>query len=267
MKLRWPVAVLFSDWPLIAQLAKREIAVRYRGSIGGTLWALVNPLLLLALYAFVFSTIFKMKWGAQSESKLQFAIAVFAGLIVHGLFAECVARAPGIVLANANFVKKVVFPLEVLPWVTVLAALFQAGVNLLVLTAFVAFDAHGLGGAVVFLPLVMLPLVLFTVGTCWFLAALGVFLRDIGQTVGFATTLLLFLSPVFYPLGAVPPDFRLLVEWNFLTPIIESLRAVMILGRAPDWGLWLALAVLSYLVAGAGLYWFQRSRPGFADVV
>jgi lipopolysaccharide transport system permease protein len=259
--------VLWRHWRLISQLTRREIAGRYRGSAIGVLWAVLNPLLLLALYTFVFSAIFKMKWGAQIDSQSQFAIVVFAGLIVHGVFADCVNRAPGLVIANANYVKKVVFPLEVLPWVTVLAALFHAGINLIVLLAFILVEIRQIASSVVLVPLILLPLVLFTVGTSWFLASLGVFLRDIGQTIGFVTTLLLFLSPVFYPLSAVPSEYRSIVEWNFLTPMIEQLRAVAVFGRPPDWPQWALLLVTGYAVASGGLYWFQRSRPGFADVV
>ena len=252
---------------LISQLARREIASRYRGSMLGIAWALLNPLFLLGVYTLVFSAVFKMRWSAGVDSTADFAVIIFAGMIIHGFFAECASRAPGLVLANPNYVKKVVFPLETLVWPTVLAALFQLGVSFLVLLAFLAFRAHAIPLTAFFAPVVVVPLVLVTLGVCWFVAAIGVYLRDIGQTIGLIVTLLLFLSPVFYPLSAVPADFRPLVQANFLTFIIDQFRAVTIEGAWPDWiglGLYTAAALV---VAWAGLYWFARSRKGFADVM
>jgi len=252
---------------LISQLARREIASRYRGSMLGIAWALLNPLFLLGVYTLVFSAVFKMRWSASVDSTADFAVIIFAGMIIHGFFAECASRAPGLVLANPNYVKKVVFPLETLVWPTVLAALFQLGVSFLVLLAFLAFRTHAIPLTALLAPVVVVPLVLVTLGVCWFVAAIGVYLRDIGQTIGLIVTLLLFLSPVFYPLSAVPADFRPLVQANFLTFIIDQFRAVTIEGAWPDWvglGLYTAAALV---VAWAGLYWFARSRKGFADVM
>lgn len=252
---------------LVFHLTRREIVGRYRGSTFGLLWSLFNPLLLLALYTFVFSTIFRMKWGVGTAGRAEFAIAVFAGMIVHGLFAESANRAPGTIVSNPNYVKKVVFPLEILPWVGTLASLFHTGVSTLVLGAFILVETGHLHATALLAPVVLLPLVLITVGTCWFLASLGVFVRDIGQVIGLATTVLLFLSPVFYPVEAVPPEFRAVVEWNFLTPVIDDFRRVMIEGRAPDWPRWATLCAVGLVVAWAGLRWFERSKKGFADVL
>ena len=252
---------------LISQLAKREIVGRYRGSMLGILWSLFNPLFLLAVYTFVFGTVFRMKWGAAAENTAQFAIVVFAGMIVHGFFAECAGRAPGLILENANYVKRVVFPLEVLPYVTVLAALFHTGVSVLVLLAFILIETESLHWTVLLLPVVLLPLAILTVGLCWFLASIGVYLRDVGQTIGLVTTLLLFLAPVFYPIQAVPAEYRNLIYLNFLTFIIEQVREVAIYGHVPDWWGLLLYSMLAVVVAQLGLAWFQRSRQGFADVL
>ena len=268
--LSWPYAPVTLLWQhrrLIFQLAKRDVIGRYRGSRMGLLWSVLQPLLLLALYTFVFGTIFNMRWGGPIETSGGFATVLFAGLIIHGFFAECVTRAPGLVLANTNYVKRVVFPLEVLPWVALLGTLFHTAVNCVVLVVFVASATHGVPWTLMLAPLVLLPLVLFTVGATWFLAALGVYLRDVGQTIGLLVTLLLFLSPVFYPLSAVPARYRAVVEWNFLTPAIEQFRAVTIFGGTPEWTQWLLMVVAGWIVAAAGLYWFQRSRRGFADVL
>ncbi|MEP7206508.1 MAG: ABC transporter permease [Casimicrobiaceae bacterium] len=267
LSLLAPFRLLVTQWHLIAQLTRREIASRYRGSRFGMLWSILNPLLLLGVYTFVFSTVFRMRWGPQGDGTAAFAMMVFAGLVVHGLFAECANRAPGLVVAHANYVKKVVFPLEVLPWVTVLAALFHTGISLLVLVIFIVVSGRAVPITVLTVPLIFLPLVLFTVGATWFLSAVGVYLRDIGQTIGLVTTLLLFMSPVFYPLEAVPPQYRSIIQWNFLTPIISDLRAAALAGNMPDWPRWLGMMLAGALVAAAGLYWFRRSRRGFSDVL
>ncbi len=262
-----PLVQLARHRRLVFHLTRREIAGRYRGSTFGLLWSLFNPLLLLALYTFVFSTIFRMKWGAGPANRAEFAIVVFAGMIVHGLFAETANRAPGLIVANANYVKRVVFPLEILPWVATLAALFHTTVSTLVLAAFILVENGALPPTALLAPVVLLPLVLITAGACWALAALGVFFRDVGQTIGLVTTVLLFLSPVFYPPAAVPPEFRALVEWNFLTPVMEAFRSVLYYGRAPDWLAWLYLMAAGLVVAWLGLRAFEHSRKGFADVI
>lgn len=262
-----PLTMLSREGRLIMQLTRREIASRYRGSMLGILWSLLNPLFLLGVYTFVFGGVFRMKWRPGMESTADFAAIVFAGMIVHGFFAECAGRAPALVIANPNYVKKVVFPLATLVWPTVLAALFQLGVSFVVLLAFLAFGSVGLHPTLLLAPLVIAPLVLVTLGACWFIASVGVYLRDIGQTIGLVITLLLFLSPVFYPLSAVPAPFRPLVEANFLTFIIEEFRAVVIEGAWPNWSGLALYALGGVAVAWAGLYWFVRSRKGFADVM
>jgi len=262
-----PLTMLWSQRRLIWQLAKRDVASRYRGQVFGILWSLFNPLFLLAVYTFVFSAVFKMRWGPNTDSKTQFAIFVFAGMVVHGFFAECAGKAPGLILANANYVKRVVFPLEVLVWVVVLASLFHAVVSLFVLLAFILLETGRLPWTALFAPLVFLPLVILTAGIAWFLASIGVFLRDVGQTIGLITTLLLFLSPVFYPITAVPAEYQPFIYINFLTFIIEQLRAVVVLGKAPDWYGLAVYVCVAMVIAWLGLEWFRRSRRGFADVL
>jgi lipopolysaccharide transport system permease protein len=264
---RSPLQVLTRNRRLVLELTRRDIAVRYRGSRLSLLWPVLQPLLLLALYTFVFGTIFRMKWGGPVANGPHFATILFVGLIAHTFLAECLNRAPGLVLAHAAYVKKVVFPLAVLPWMAVLSALFHAGMNMVVLLAFVLFGTGGIPWTALLLPLVWLPLLLVTLGLTWGLAALGVYLRDIGQTIGLVTTLLLFLSPVFYPVDAVPAAFRWIVELNFLTPVIVELREILLLGTVPDPMQWLLLLAIGWLTAIVGLYGFERARPGFADVV
>lgn len=252
---------------LIKALIKREVVGRYQGSVMGLLWSLLNPLFMLGVYTFVFSVVFKARWGGGSGSKTEFALVLFAGLIVFNLFAECVTRAPGLIIAHANYVKKVVFPLEILPVVSLGAAFFHAAVSLLVwLTFYVAFMGWP-HATLLLLPLVFAPLMLMTLGVSWALASLGVYLRDVGQLIGLVITVLMFLSPIFYPLSALPADYQPLLALNPLAPAIEWTRAVLYWGQAPDWRMLAIYWLLTALVACGGYAWFQKTRKGFADVL
>src|SRR6266446_3610337 len=215
-------ASLWDNRELIMQLTRREVLTRYRGSILGLAWSFFNPLLMLVVYTFVFSVIFKARWGPNEESTADFAIVVFVGMIIHGLFAECVNRAPGLILANVNYVKKVVFPLEILPWVAAGSALFHSAVSITVLLAAQVIFQHELAWTVVFLPIVLVPLLFGTMGFAWFLSSIGVYVRDIGQTIGIFATASLFFSPVFYPVDALPENYRILLLLNPLTFVIED---------------------------------------------
>ncbi|MEA1922778.1 MAG: ABC transporter permease, partial [Pseudomonadota bacterium] len=180
---------------LITSLVHREIVGRYRGSVLGILWSFFNPVFMLAVYTFVFSIIFKARWSAGDESKAEFALVLFAGLIIFNLFAECINRAPTLILTHVNFVKKVVFPLEILPWIIFGAAFFHALVSFMVWLIFSFFVVGMPPGTIMFLPLLLVPLTFFVMGLSWLLASLGVFLRDIAQVVGIMTTTLMFLTP------------------------------------------------------------------------
>lgn len=259
---------LWLNRQLIVQMTKRDVAGRYKGSVMGLAWSFFNPVFMLVVYTFVFSEIFKARWGVGGEeSKTQFAVLLFVGLIVLGLVSEVLNRAPGLIIANVNYVKKVVFPIEILPVIVMGAALFHGLISLGVLLAAFALFNGFLQWTVVFIPLVLLPLIILTTGLAWMLASLGVFLRDVGQTVFIITTVLMFLSPVFYPLTAVPERFRPIIMTNPLTFIIEQAREVLIWGHLPNWmGLGI-YTLAAALVAWAGYAWFQKTRKGFADVL
>ena len=223
---------------------------------------------MLVIYTFVFSVVFKARWGiGADESKTDFAILLFVGLIVHGLFAEVVNRAPGLILGNVNFVKRVVFPLEVLPVVTAGAALFHAVISLFILLGAVLMISGSIPWTAVLFPLVLLPLLMLTLGAAWVLASLGVFMRDVGQVVGLLTTILLFLSPVFFPITAVPEFFRPWMQANPLTFAIEQSREVLIFGQTLAWQEWSLYTVATGVFAWVGYAWFQKTRKGFADVL
>ena len=252
---------------LIWAMTRREVAGRYRGSMLGLLWSFFNPVLMLTVYTFVFSVVFKARWSGGSESKTEFAVVLFAGMIVFALFSECLNRAPALILSNANYVKKVVFPLEILPWVALGSALFHTVVSQSVWLLFYVVINASLHWTILWLPLVLLPLVMFTMGLSWFLASLGVYLRDVAQTIGIFTTILMFLSPVFFPVASLPEAYRPFIYANPLTFIIEQARDVLIWGKMPNWSL-LGLAIFgSAIVACLGFAWFQKTRRGFADVL
>jgi lipopolysaccharide transport system permease protein len=253
---------------LIAQMTKREVIGRYQGSILGLAWSFFHPILMLLVYTFFFSVVFKARWGTSGdESKTQFALVLFVGMIVYGLFAEVFNRAPYLILANVNYVKKVVFPLEILPVIALGTALFHSVISLgVLLLAFVLLHGY-LHWTAVFMPLVLLPLVILILGLAWMLASIGVFLRDVGQTIGIVTTVMMFLSPVFFPVTALPPAYRPFLMANPLTFIIEQARDVLIWGHAPAWGGLILYTMAATAVAWVGYVWFQKTRKGFADVL
>jgi lipopolysaccharide transport system permease protein len=250
-------------------MTKREVVGRYKGSAMGLAWSFFNPVFMLVVYTFVFSEIFKSRWSGVGayDSKTQFAVVLFVGMIVLSLFSEVLNRAPSLILNNANYVKKVVFPIEILPVVAIGAALFHSLISLAVLlVAFILFNGF-LYWTIVFIPFVLLPLILVALGIAWVLAATGVFLRDIGQAIGAFTTVLMFISPVFYPVMAVPERFRPFIMANPLTFIIEQSREVLIFGHLPNW---LGLGVYTLVataIAWVGYALFQKARKAFADVL
>lgn len=250
---------------LIWQLIKREVVGRYRGSWLGLAWSFANPILLLTIYTFFFSIIYQSRWGGGN--KFEFALTLFAGLIPYTLFSECINRAPLLITNHVNYVKKVIFPLEILPWVNLGAALFHAFISILVLLLFCWSLHHYLPWTFVLLPLVFLPLIFLILGCAWVLASLGVFIRDIAQTITLLTMALLFLSPVFYPIAALPEQYRHLIYLNPLTTIIEQSRAVLILGQLPNWHHLAITLLVSVFIAWLGYQWFKRVQHLFADVV
>jgi lipopolysaccharide transport system permease protein len=266
-----PAAMFASFWrnrQLILQMTRREVAGRYRGSIIGVAWSFINPLMMLAIYTFVFSVIFKSRWGtSENESRTDFAILLFAGMIVFNIFSEMLNRAPMLVVGNVNYVKKVVFPLDILPWVTLGSTLFHGLVSLFVLLLAQLLLKFYLPWTVVLFPLVILPLIFFSMGLAWFLAATGVFVRDTGQITGVITTVLMFLSAVFYPVSALPEKYQGWLKLNPLVLIISESRSVLALGKLPDWVSLSAALLISLFVASAGFWWFQKVRKGFADVI
>lgn len=244
----------------------RDIGGRYKGSAIGLAWSMAIPLFMLLVYTAVFGGIFKARWGG-SGSTMDFSLQLFCGLLLHGMLAECLMRSPQKLIEHSSYVKKVVFPLEILPLTGVGGALFHAVISLLLLLITVLVVRGGLPVSVVTVPVVLLPLVLFCAGSSWFLAAITVYVRDVSQLTGLLATVLLFLSPIFYPLEMIPEQFRGLMILNPLTVPVEQLRVVVLSGHWPDWPALAWHTAACVLVAWLGYAWFQKTRKGFADVL
>jgi lipopolysaccharide transport system permease protein len=252
---------------LIKTLVQREVLGRYKGSLFGIFWSFFTPFFMLAVYTFVFSIVFKARWSGGNNSKSEFALVLFAGLIIFNIFAECINRAPSLILSNVNYVKKVVFPLEILPIVSLCSALFHASISYLVWLLAYAFFYGAPHGTVLLMPFILIPLALFVLGLTWGLASLGVYLRDVSQIVGIFTTVVMFLSPIFYPVNALPERFQIFVKLNPLAPVIEQARQILFWGQYPDLKEYLIGLFIALLIAYLGFFWFQKTRKGFADVI
>jgi lipopolysaccharide transport system permease protein len=252
---------------LVALLIARYVEMSFRGSLLGKLWTALVPLFRLAVYTFVFGVILKVKWPGTVGSKFEVALLYFAGLTLFDFFVECLGTAPGLMLDNVNFIKKVVFPLEILPLALVGSALVRLAVTTAILLAFYLAIEGLPGPAILAIPLVLAPFALIVLGSVWFLSALGAFVRDMRQVMALATLVLMYLSPIFFPLAAAPPPLRPFLYANPLTFAIETVRAALFADSWPNWWALALYAAIAWLFATAGYLWFMRVKPGFADVV
>lgn len=263
-----PFLVPFRFGGILRQLLRREILGRYRGSLLGVGWSFVTPILMLAVYTFVFVGVFSARWpGAETEGGLAYSLRLFAGLTVFNFFAEVLGRSPHLVVEQPNLVKKVAFPLEALPFVALGAGLFHFLLSMAVLLVGTLIVHQHLPWSVLLMPLVLLPLALLLLGLSWLLAALGVFLRDIAQLTGLVISLLMFLSPIFYSVQSLAPGFRFWIGFNPLTQVIENLRSIIFAGVVPNWPGWIMSLALAAAVAVAGAAVFQATRREFSDVL
>lgn len=249
---------------LLLQLVRRDVLTRYRGALLGLLWMLLSPLIMLAIFAFVFGQIFQSRWPQQT-AELPFWLMLYAGLIVFNTFAESVSRAPGAVRNYPNYVKKIIFPVTILPLVPVGAGIVHAVFNIFILTVALAVLGK-LSFSLIWFPVLMIPVLLLATGMCWFFAAWGVFIRDMTQVVPLFVQMLLFLSPVFYPVSVVPEFLRPFYGLNPLGAVIESVRAAM-LGNPIPWPAWFGALALGLLIGFGGYWFFERNRYEFADVL
>lgn len=252
---------------LIITMTKREIIAKYRGSIIGVFWYFLNPLVLLLIYTFVFTEILQAKWGTQGQSKTEFAIILFAGLMIYNFFAETITSSQFSIIHNPNYVKKVLFPLEILPIVSLLSALFNMLMSLtmwlLTYCIVIGYPSY----IVVLLPIIILPLCILALGLSWIIAAMGVFLRDLSHVVGLVITALLFISPVFYSISVFPDKYKWLMYLNPLTFAIESTRNILIWDIMPAFTSLAIFWIFACITASLGYFIFQKIRKGFADVL
>jgi len=252
---------------LIRQLASREIRARFQGSLLGPFWIVLMPLLMLAIYAFVFGLVFKSKWPGSGDTQGDFAIRIFSGLAVFSFFGDVVARSPRLILENPTYVKKIAFPVECLPWVAIASAGVASLASLFVLIAGVLWVNGNLPWTSLLLPLYLAPLILFVAGCAWVLAGLGAYFRDLNNFVGFCVSALLFLTPIFYPTSAVPENFQAAIRLNPLTFYVESIRSLLIEGVIPNAVHYATSLLIAVTVFMLGSALFKRLRPGFADVL
>lgn len=264
-----PMFVLWHNRRLILLLTVRELGSRFAGALFGRLWLFIAPLVMLGMYAYFFGEILQAKWsiGGGEDSLTSFAMLIFSGLIIHQFFSECLIKAPDLVLSNPNYVKKVIFPLEILAVVTLLSAVIQLFIGSFILLLVFAIKNQVVSYSWLFFPLVCLPLFLLTIGLVWIFAALGVFLRDLRQVMQFVSTLTLFMSPVFYPMDRLPEQLQFLTYVNPLIIAIEQTRMVIFQGVPPDWIVLGGYSAASLLIFLIGYYFFMRSKSAFADVL
>ncbi len=253
---------------LVILFAWREFEGRYKGTYLGLVWAFLSPLLSLAVYFFVFSIVLGARFGGmQGSGRADFALILFGGIIVYNIFAVSASKAPVSIAEQSSFVKKVVFPLEILPVAALGAGLLNAVLGLLMLIPALLIFSPKISSTLYLFPLVLLPMAAFSLGVSWFLGSLGVFAKDLGQAMAILLQLLFFATPVLYPLSAVPEFLQLPMRLNPLTTILENTRRTLVLGQGLEWGWWALITLVSLLVMQFGYVWFMKTKRYFADVM
>lgn len=268
------ISLLFKNFwmhrHLIWQLSKREIVGRYRGSFMGVFWSFFNPLLLLAVYTFVFSVVFQARFSSANmlhEGKMTYALIIFSGITVFGLLSECLNRAPTLIISHVNFVKKVIFPLEILPCTLLLSAFFHMLISLGILLVFNTLINGMFPWTIVFLPLILLPFFLLVLAFTFFISATGVFLRDLGQFMGLLITVVLFLSPVFYSRSSLPVSLQPWLLMNPITFIVEQVQNILFYQKMLDGVGLMIYYLVSIFIFCLSILWFQKTRKAFGDML
>lgn len=264
---RHMISSLWINRELMLSLIERDILGRYKNSYFGVFWAILNPVWMLIIYTFVFSAVFSAKWDGQIDSQYEFALILFLGLILFNIFSECSLRSTISITSNVNYVTKVVFPLQILPIVALGSSLFHAFLSLLVWYVAYIFIMGEISLGIILLPIYVLPLILFCAGISWMLAAVGVYMKDLVQIVNALVSALMFLTPIFYPISALPEKFQAIIRINPLTQPIEEVRNLMMWGQPPPLHSFMVGFFMSIFCAWFGFWVFQRLRMGFADSV
>lgn len=259
--------IIYTNRDLLRQLTKRNIAGRYKGSALGLLWSFVQPLLMLCVYTFVFSVVFTVKWGVEMTSRSAFAIIMFCGIALYTIFSESIMASSCLILNNQNYVKKVIFPLEILTVAQVVSNFLLGSAWFLLLFLGVVFIYGTVSWTMLLLPLLLLPLFLYTLGISFLVTSLSVYIRDTLYILGVILQILFFMTPIFYPISAVPEQFRIYLQLNPLTVMIEEVRKIFIFGQLPDWTFFLLSLIIGGIVFQLGFAWFYKTKKGFADVL
>ena len=251
---------------LIFSLAKRDLLTRYKGSVLGIVWAIVTPVVTIAIFTFIFAGIFGARFGG-SNSHWDYALYLFCGLVPWNMFQETLQQSATTITGHANLVKRVVFPLETLPVAQALSALGNQLFATVALLFAIVLIQHQLPLTVLWLPVVLIPQLLLTVGAAWLLASLGVFLRDIVPGVSLVLMAWMYLTPIIYPESVVPEKFRWLISINPFTALIRTYRRIFLEGQSPDWAGLGFFAIIGFVMFVFGYWWFARTRKNFADVI
>ena len=260
-----PIISVTGQWQLYRRMIIRDLSLRYRGSVLGAIWSLLNPLSLLVVFSFVFGVVLNARWGEVPGAN--FPLILFSGLVPFIFLSEIISRSPTLILENSNYVKKVVFPLELLPFVINGSAVVNIGIALIILFVGQIWVMGGVTYNWLFAPLVIVPLVMLASGIALFMSSLGVFLRDLAQMTNIITMVLMYMSPILFPINMVPAVYRPFLNLNPLTLPVIQLRQVTLEGRSPDWGALGIYYFVAYVVLVAGFWWFWRTKKGFADVI
>lgn len=253
---------------LLKQLTLRNIQTRYRGSFMGLLWLIITPLIMLTVYTFIFSVVFQVRWGTDfADSTIAFALILYCGLTVFNIFSESINSSVDVIIANANYVKKVIFPLEILPVSMVLTACCLGMISIMILLVGVGIFLNNFSILIFLFPLIFLPLLLLCSGIAFFVASLGVFIRDLRHIVGLAIQILFFMTPIFYNIEMVPENLRNILLINPLSHIVSFARNILIYNNPPNWILYSFVSILSLFIFQFGYAWFMKTKRGFADVI
>lgn len=267
-RLLAPFIIIFKHRALIFRLSRREILSKYKGSIFGLSWSVIYPILMLGVYTFVFSIVFKARWDSVgSTPKGEFAIILFAGLIIFNFFVECITRSPNLIFENPSYVKKVIFPLEILSITAILTAFFQFIINFGILILFLVIYQNNINFSIILVPIVLFPLIFACIGMSWILASLGVFIRDVHQVIQVISQVLIFLCPVFYSVEMLPKMFRIIIYLNPLTYVINQFRDIVLWNTIPNINFLIMTWASSIIIFLSGFYWFRYTRKAFADIV
>lgn len=271
MFLLEPIKLIKNYWSnrqLIKQFSEREIFSRYKGSILGILWSFITPLIMITVYTFVFSVVFKGRWGIEaSDNKFEFAVIMFCGLTVYNIFNEVINRSPMLIVSNVNYVKKVIFPLEVLPATALISTFVHGIINMIILVVAANVFVRTSAWTILLAVIILIPLLMFVLGLSLLISSLSVYIRDLSNTVGLVTNVLFYITPIFYPISEVPEFLRPYMYINPLTSVVENFRSVVIWGTTPNWTSFLINFVVSYVILSIGYYVFKKVQRGFSDVL